>query len=588
MKKRIITLFSILIITPCTFFATTSCTFEDIFDHVTEEQKKLDKGKNNDGGEIREENYDFVITPQNVTGDFRKFFQSIADKHSNILIKDGTYDIELVNGDGVKPKDGSTITFEKNAKIIVKPNSLDVYCLIDLRGRKNITLNNPNLEGDKDKHLTSTGEWCYGINVAECSNIIINNAKISKFWGDGISIRNCSNVKIYKPVIDNNRRQGISITSCENVEIHDPIISNTTGTYPAFGIDVEPNFNGEHVKGLKIYNAIFRNNGTKEGSEYPAGFCLSTHMIGKALLPSNKELVSTYFDIELINPTFYGDALLVSTPTDFVHGKLVVKNPIFHNTRETSLYFFNHQSYNFKTEILNPIMYNSVQRETPSIYYTPILFWCFSDRTTKTTGTQNITIANPKIIADDTAKYKASVINNITNSSFTDDMKNVIIENITQEGYDATLTNHNGNNDRNLNQRLATFSNLDKTFTLSINPKSSKLPKIKSGIEVSKTLNNAIGDFRENIKDPIIYLNDNIPISGFKLYYVNNSANKMPLSLNFGTKSAPKRKIVKRADQVQHSSSGITIPHGSHVTLVKRGSNIWEIVDTKSSKNIRY
>ncbi|GIM54978.1 right-handed parallel beta-helix repeat-containing protein [Capnocytophaga cynodegmi] len=581
MKKRIITSLLFLGVIPIIVLGGSSCTFEDILDHSSEKHKELDKSQNN------EKEYDFVITPENITGNFREFLQSIVEYHSNILIKNGTYEIELTNGDGVRPKDSCTITFEPNAKIKVRPNRLEVYSVFDTRNRKNITFNNPFLIGDKDEHLGTTGEWCYGIRIVECENIVVRNANISKFWGDGLVIREAKNIKIYSPTLEHNRRQGISITSCENVDIYNPTISYTSGTSPAFGIDIEPNFNGEHVKNLRIHNAIFKYNASGK-NEYPAGFCLSTHMIGKALPKGKKEYISTYFDIELINPTFYGDALIVSTPTDLVHGKLVVKNPVFYDTRETSLNFFNHQSSNFKTEIISPVMHNSVQKEKSSIYYTPILFWCFSARTTKTTGTQNIKITNPKIIANNTAKYRASIINNITNSSFSNDMKNVTIENIIQEGYETTLMNHSGSDKKNIKQRLSTFSNLDETFVLSIDPKSSKLPNIKSGTEVSKTLSNALADFRDYSSNPIIYLTEDIPISGFELYYVNNSANKAPLSLNFGSKSALTKKTIERKNHPKHFSNKIIIPYGSYVTLSKKGANTWKIIDEKSSDNISY
>lgn len=562
--------------------AISACTVEDIAENVTDNSNAKD-GTSQGTSNLDEKKYDYVISPKSVTGDFRTFFQNIVNKHSNVLIKDGTYEIELVNGDGVRPQDGCTITFEENAKIKVKPNSLDVYCLIDLRGRKNITLNNPNLEGDKDKHLTSTGEWCYGINVAECSNIIINNAKISKFWGDGISIRNCSNIKIYKPIIDNNRRQGISITSCENVEIHDPIISNTTGTYPAFGIDVEPNFNGEHVTGLKIFNATFRNNGTKEGSEYPAGFCLSTHMSGKALLPGNKELIPTYFDIELINPTFHGDALMVSTPSDFTYGKITVKNPTFHNAEETALYFFNHQSKNFYTEIVDPVIVNAVQKEKVSIYYTPVLFYCEPLRTSKTTGSQNITIKNPKIIANENAKYKTNAIRNISESKFSEDMKNVKIENLSIIGYKSPFLNHSGDSSNDINKRLNHFSNLHESFTLTVNHQDSQLSSLVTGNEITKTLEGTIVDIKENTH-PLVYLTDNIPTSSFEFYYTNNSKDKSTLKLLFGTKNNPTKAYISRWSTERFT--GIEVPYGSYIKMKKRidsqGQQHWTVTEASN------
>ncbi|MDO4229341.1 MAG: right-handed parallel beta-helix repeat-containing protein [Capnocytophaga sp.] len=526
-------------------------------------------------------NYDFIISPETVRGDFRTFLQGVVSTYDKVLIKNGTYEIEVLDRGGVKPKNGCTITFEPNAKIKVKPNNFEVYSVFNLSGRKDITFWNPTLEGDKYTHKGSTGEWGHGISLMNCSNITIHNANISKFWGDGLYFNGCSNVKIHNPILDDNRREGITIISCENVDIYNPIISNTTGTSPAFGIDIEPNFNGEHVKALKIYNAVFRNNAQKQGKEYPAGFALSTHQVDKSLAPNKKQFVPTIFDIELINPTFYGDALLISVPGNNTHGKIIVKNPMFYETRESALFFYNHQSNNFKTEIINPTLTNCVTLQERSIYYVPILFRC-SDRAVKTTGSRNILIKNPKIIADNKAKYRANAIRNITPSKFTEDMRDVAIENLVVNGYEIPFLNNRGGNDQ------STYSILHSKFSLSLNKENSKLPNVVSEAVVSKTLNNSLINFRENTNDPIIYLNNDIPISGFELYYANNSVNKVPLKLIFGTKTSPTKKMVQKTGETQRSSNGITIPYGAHVTLIKKGANSWEIIKTKSSNNVTY
>lgn len=585
MKKRIITSLLFLGIIPIIVFGGSSCTFEDILDHSSEKRKELDKNN---------EKYDFIITPQNVKGDFRTFFQSIVDKHSNILIKDGTYDIELISEyRAIKPKNGCTITFESNAKIKVKPNGLDIYSVIDLKSKNNVTIINPNIEGDKYTHLGATGEWGNGINITDCSDIKIVNARISKMWGDGLYINNAKNVKIHNPVLDDNRRQGISIISCENVEIHSPIISNTSGTYPAFGIVVEPNQNGEHVKNLKIYNAIFRNNGKlNDGGEFEgdfAGFCLSPHQISKKKPTNQKEFIPTTFDIELISPIFEGDQLLISASSDLVKGKLTVKNPEFRESYISAVYILNHQSNNFETEIANPLFYNCVKKTNLlSSYFIPMLFNC-NKQGVKTTGNKNISIRNPRFIADKNATFNKNAIRNITPSSFSEDLKDVRIENLIIDGYSIPFYNHSGISDPN----LSNFSNLHSKFILTINTEKSKLPSFGfsrwSDFEVVKNLDKTIVNINENtIEAPIIYLNDNIPISGFELYYANNSTNKVPLNLNFGTKSTLTKKTIQREKQKQRLSSSITIPHGSHVTLIKKGTNLWEVVNKKSSSNIQY
>ena len=561
---------------------TSACSVKDVVENVNEEKKKEEIQNSKEKEE--EKKYDFVITPKNVTGDFRTFFQNVVNSYSNILIKKGTYEIDLPNRVGVKPKNGCTITFEPNAKIKVKPNKFEHYYVFDLEGRKNISIINPNLEGDKYSHLGSTGQWGFGIYVRDCSNIIIHNPYITKFWGDGIILYDCQNVKIYNPKLDDNRRQGISIIACENVEIHNPIITNTSGgQVPGYGIDIEADWNRQHVRGLKIYNATFRNNGK---DTYPVGFCLATRKVDRINPNKNLPLAPTYFDIELINPTFYGDALLISVPGDYAHGKITVKNPIFYDVKEVGIHFSNHQSDNFRTEIINPVLLNSVQLDRKSIYYAPILFDC-NHYATKSVGNRNITIESPKIIADSKATYKTSAIRNIIHStSYTDDLKNVAIKNLEIKGYSTPFSNYNGT------EKMETYSNLSSSFTLTLNNRDSSLPTFGfvswRDSEVSKTLEKALIDFKEDIKTPIIYLNDNIPISGFELHYANNSTNKVPLNLNFGTKSTPTKKNIQRAGQTKYSSSGITIPYGSHVTLIKKGANIWEIVNEKSSSNVQY
>ncbi|MFK8302477.1 right-handed parallel beta-helix repeat-containing protein [Capnocytophaga stomatis] len=580
MKKRIITLFSILIITPCTFFATTSCTFEDIFDHVTEEQKKLDKGKNNDGGEIREENYDFVITPQNVTGDFRTFLQNIVNNYSNILIKNGVYDIELINWRGISPKDNCTITFEKEAKIKVKPNNLEAYSLIDLRGRKNIKLINPNLEGDKYTHLGSKGEWGFGINLTDCSDVIIHNAKITKFWGDGVYMNNCNNIKLYKPHISDNRRQGISIISGNNIEIYDLIVENTGGVSPGYGIDVEPNWNGENVTNLRIYNPIFRGN-DKTKNAHPVGFCLSAHK-ANVINPKKGKLVDSKFDIEIFNPLFEGDMLFVMPHNDYVKGRLIVHNPTFIRSNETAVYFRDHQSDFFETEIKNAKFLDCVQSFERSIYLAPILFYC-SRKGVKKTGTKNIRIINPIIEGNKKGNFNDFVaIRNIGTNSFLDDLKDVVISNITIKGYDKIFYNHGG--------LPSNISDLHPNFSLTVNKKS-VLPTPKYDLSVSKNLNGSIVNHTSTINNSTIYIGDDIPISGFEFYYTNNSGDSSPLKLIFGTKERPTQVIVDRWNS--EKITGIEIPHGQYVKLKKnktdnQGIQYWVITESsKSIKNIK-
>ena len=551
---------------------TSACSVKDVVENVNEEKKKEEIQNSKEKEEDKK--YDFVITPKNVTGDFRTFFQNVVNSYNNVLIKKGTYEIDLPNWRGVSPKDGCTITFEDGAKIKVKPNKFETYSLLDLRERKNITIINPNLEGDKYEHLDTKGQWGHGINLTDCSNITILNAKISKFWGDGIYMNNCENIKVHSPHLYDNRRQGISIISGKDIEIHNLIVENTGGTSPGYGIDVEPNWNGESVTGLRIYNPIFRNN-EKAKDSHPVGFCLSTHR-AKEIDPKRGKWVDSNIDIEIFNPVFEGDMLYIVPHNDYVKGHLKVHNPSFVKSEGTAIHFRDHQLDFFKTEIINPKFIDCVQSSEKSIYLAPILFYC-SAKGVKKNGTKNIIIENPIIEGSENGKFNSFVaIRNIGTSSFSDDLKNVTIKNLKVKGYGMVFYNHGGSSQN--------ISNLHPDFSLTVD-KGSKLPATPFDFSVSKTLNGGIVNHSLDTKNSTIYLNKDIPVSGFEFYYTNNSKDKSSLKLIFGSKKEPSKAFISRWGTQMFN--GIEIPFGAYLKLKKskidsQGNEHWTVVEASN------
>lgn len=388
-----------------------------------------------------DENYDYIITPEKVQGDFRVYFQKILNSYKNILIKDGTYEMALANGAGVMPQNGTTLTFAHNAKIKIKPNAFPAYSMFSFANRKDITLINPQLEGDKHTHTAKNGEWGHGLNLTGGSNITIKSPRISKMWGDAIYLSASENVKIYKAHLFDNRRQAITIISGKNIEIHDLLAENTGGTAPGYGIDIEPNFNGEGVTGLKIYNPIFRNNGV--GGSYPAGFSFSTHQI-HTLKSGASGLVPTYFEIEMNNPVFEGDGMFITAYSDYVRGSFKMNNPVFKKSRNTGIFITNHSSDHFHTEINNPKLEDCVTTNEKNIYLAPIIFYT-SHKALKNVGLKNITIKNPVITASASATFKNYGIRNITPNTFKEDLRNVKILNAEITGYNERFYNHSGN-----------------------------------------------------------------------------------------------------------------------------------------------
>lgn len=555
MKKRIITSLLLLGIVPIIVFGESSCTFEDILNHSSEKHKELDKGKNN------EKDYDFIITPENTKGDFRTFLQNIVNSYSNILIKGGTYEIELTNEyRGIRPQNGSTITFESNAKIKVKPNRLNVYSVIDLRSRSNITIINPNIEGDKYTHLGTTGEWGNGINISDCDHIRIINARISKMWGDGMYIKNCNNVEIHNTHILDNRRQGISIISGNNIKIHNIIVEDTGGTLPGYGINIEPNWNGENVTGLKLYNPIFRNNGNKTKGDHMVGFCLTTKAIN-TLKPTQKKLIDTNFDIEIFDPIFDGNMLFITPHSDYVKGAIKVYRPKFYNSKGVALYFRNHQSDFFETLISDPKFINCVNSPQNSVDLAPIVFHCTEHLSIKKNGTKNITILNPKIETDKN-KTDIPAIYSISSSNFTDEMKNVTIKNLLVKGYKKFF----------YNPRKVT---LHQTFSINFDLEST-FPDIQSEKIVSNTFDNIATNYTGNSKNAKILLDSSIPVSDAEFYYANNSKDKSSLKLVFNDENHPPKTYTKNWELKK--IRGIELPYGTYIRLKKIKVNHWQII----------
>jgi hypothetical protein len=170
----------------------------------------------------------------------------------------------LVNEKGINVKSGSRIIFQKESSLIMKPNSLEVYGIMNLFNVEDIRIYTPVLIGERNKHIGTKGEWGMGIFIQGAKNIQILNPKISDCWGDGICIEKgkdgSKNIKITNAKIDNCRRNGISICDGYNIEIRNPLISNTQGTLPMCGIDIEPDNNNDTLNKIFITNPITFNN----------------------------------------------------------------------------------------------------------------------------------------------------------------------------------------------------------------------------------------------------------------------------------------------------------------------------------------
>src|SRR5690606_32312459 len=181
----------------------------------------------------------------------------------------------LIIEKGLKIGSNKILNFPSGSLLIMKPNYSERNALLLLENVSNIEINNPTLIGDKENHLGTKGEWGMGISVLSSRNIVINNPKVCKFWGDGIYIGEVffdnrkkfklseyvsRNITINGGNLDNNRRNGISVVSVIGLKINNTIISNTKGALPMAGIDIEPNNNQQFLENIIITGVTTKNN----------------------------------------------------------------------------------------------------------------------------------------------------------------------------------------------------------------------------------------------------------------------------------------------------------------------------------------
>lgn len=189
----------------------------------------------------------FGIVGDGVTDETTKLQAFFASDNHKYIVDNGTI---LIDGD-INIPSYSLIEFEPDAVVLRKTNSLNTYFMFNMVNKSNITIRNAHLVGDRDTHTGGTGEWGYGMNIAYCNNINIENATIEKTWGDGIYIgasfvdektNNIENITCRECRIINCSRNGIAVCAGKNIQIIDCYASGIDRTNPKAGIDIELEF----------------------------------------------------------------------------------------------------------------------------------------------------------------------------------------------------------------------------------------------------------------------------------------------------------------------------------------------------------
>jgi len=196
--------------------------------------------------------------------DYSEILREAISQHPKVMFPNFPV---LVNHRGISIGSHKTLLFQEKSELILAPNDQPAYNILQLRRVENVTIINPKITGDKDKHLGKDGQWGFGIGIFSAENINIINPVINSCWGDGIYIGKSSdvltpsrNISIVNATLVNNRRNGISVISVDGLTINKAYIAFTEGHNPMNGIDIEPNGYQDEIRNVKLNNVTTESN----------------------------------------------------------------------------------------------------------------------------------------------------------------------------------------------------------------------------------------------------------------------------------------------------------------------------------------
>jgi len=237
----------------------------------------------------------------------------------------------VIDKSGLDLNSNNVLIFDKNTSLSIIENDLENYQVLRIHNVKNVQIYNPTIIGDRLIHTGNKGEWGHGISILSAKNIKIFNYKVEKCWGDGVYIGK------------SNRRNGISITSAKDVIIQFLVSSNTNGTFPMYGLVIEPNNNDDLIENIFIKNIKTYNN--KEG-----GVNININKLGRG---KNKKQITINIDNfqDYYSKVGFLNSNISINPENF-HGIIQLSNfELYYNT--TPVIFKSSNAENLVLKIQN-------------------------------------------------------------------------------------------------------------------------------------------------------------------------------------------------------------------------------------------
>jgi hypothetical protein len=284
---------------------------------------------------------------KNGTKDYTSYIQAALNKYSNIVFPGFPI---MVNDVGIRIGSNKVITFLPGSEIRLKGTSHDSYTIMELNGASNVTLYNPVIIGDRDKHIGTTGEHGIGLGIRGATNVTVYSPKISNCWGDGIYIAQgtghafSKNILIKDAYLRKNRRDGISIISVDGLVLDNLYAGYTDGTTPMSGINFEPNDPSNEIRNVVINNPRTEYNGSNGIQIGNRNMLSRTNKQSEITVVNHVDIGSPRYALKMMCNSLAGTTAKMS-------GFVKVVNPTWHKTGTNRPLYLSSNQAGLKTSV---------------------------------------------------------------------------------------------------------------------------------------------------------------------------------------------------------------------------------------------
>lgn len=189
--------------------------------------------------------------------------QKALDTCATILVPDGTYMVNAITHISINT--GNKLFLNNNTTIKAITNSANNYAIIHISNAKDVEISGGTIEGDRETHTASTGEWGMCVSIVDGSdNVYIHDINLINAWGDGLYCNTTGSVRTERVYVKDARRNGYSIISADNFISNQDVIEDTHGTSPQSGVDIEPNLDTDILNNV-IFNDLTTKNNSANG-----------------------------------------------------------------------------------------------------------------------------------------------------------------------------------------------------------------------------------------------------------------------------------------------------------------------------------